>query len=152
MEKKPDIFDRIMACSLFSRAAPFYKKYKGALLYMFFGVFTTLVGIGTFQFFLLFTDALIANIPAWVAAVTFAYVTNRTWVFTSERKGKAILRECAIFFSGRLFTLVLEEGILYVFITLLTIHPMTVKVLAQIMVLLLNYIISKLLVFRQNAS
>lgn len=147
MESKPDIFDRIMALSVFSKLAPFYRKHKSILLYLFFGGLTTLVSIGTFALCLYVTDALIANLLSWIAAVSFAYVTNRTWVFASKAKSTGIFREAVAFYGGRVFTLALEEGILYVFITLLSIQPLTVKIFAQIIVLVLNYIISKFLVF-----
>ena len=92
---------------------------------------------------------LIANIFSWVAAVTFAYVTNRTWVFASKEKGLAIIQEAFAFYGGRVFTLGLEEVVLYVFITLLFFPPLTVKVFAQVIVLILNYVISKLFVFNK---
>lgn len=147
MENKPDIFDRIMALSVFSKLAPFYKKHKSILLYLFFGGLTTAVSIGTYALLLPVMDALVANIFSWIAAVSFAYITNRTWVFASKAKGAAIFREAVAFYGGRVFTLALEEGILYVFINLLSIQPLTVKIFAQILVLVLNYIISKFFVF-----
>ena len=147
MENKPDIFDRIMALPVLSKLAPFYKKHKSILLYLFFGGLTTVVSIGTYALLLPVMDALVANIFSWIAAVSFAYITNRTWVFASKAKGIAIFREAVAFYGGRVFTLALEEGILYVFINLLSIQPLTVKIFAQILVLVLNYIISKFFVF-----
>lgn len=147
MENKPDIFDRIMGLPVLSKLAPFYKKHKSILLYLFFGGLTTAVSIGTYALLLPVMDALVANIFSWIAAVSFAYITNRTWVFASKAKGTAIFREAVAFYGGRVFTLALEEGILYVFINLLSIQPMTVKIFAQILVLVLNYIISKFFVF-----
>ena len=149
MEKQEDIFDRIMALPLLSKFAPFYKKHKSVLLYLLFGGLTTVVSIGTYALFLSVVSPLIANIFSWVAAVTFAYVTNRTWVFASKEKGLAIIQEAFAFYGGRVFTLGLEEVVLYVFITLLFFPPLTVKVFAQVIVLILNYVISKLFVFKK---
>ena len=149
MEKQEDIFDRIMALPLLSKFAPFYKKHKRVLLYLLFGGLTTVVSIGTYALFLPVVSPLIANIFSWVAAVTFAYVTNRTWVFASKEKGLAIIQEAFAFYGGRVFTLGLEEVVLYVFITLLFFPPLTVKVFAQVIVLILNYVISKLFVFKK---
>lgn len=149
MEKQEDIFDRIMALPLLSKFAPFYKKHKSVLLYLLFGGLTTVVSIGTYALFLPVVSPLIANIFSWVAAVTFAYVTNRTWVFASKEKGLAIIQEAFAFYGGRVFTLGLEEVVLYVFITLLFFPPLTVKVFAQVIVLMLNYVISKLFVFKK---
>jgi putative flippase GtrA len=149
MEKQEDIFDRIMMLPLLSKFAPFYKKHKSVLLYLLFGGLTTVVSIGTYALFLPVLSPLIANIFSWVAAVTFAYVTNRTWVFASKEKGLAIIQEAFAFYGGRVFTLGLEEVVLYVFITLLFFPPLTVKVFAQVIVLILNYVISKLFVFKK---
>lgn len=149
MEKQEDIFDRIMALPLLSKFAPFYKKHKSVLLYLLFGGLTTVVSIGTYALFLPVVSPLIANIFSWVAAVTFAYVTNRTWVFASKEKGLAIIQEAFAFYGGRVFTLGLEEVVLYVFIALLFFPPLTVKVFAQVIVLILNYVISKLFVFKK---
>ena len=150
MENRQDVFDRIMALPVFSVFAPFYKKHKSLLLYLFFGALTTLVSILSFALLLPYMDALAANVLSWVAAVTFAYVTNRIWVFASKEKGAGILKEGLAFYGGRLFTLGLEEAILYVLITLMHIAPMTVKILTQFVVLALNYLISKLLVFKKK--
>ena len=149
MEKQENIFDRIMMLPLLSKFAPFYKKHKSVLLYLLFGGLTTVVSIGTYALFLPVVSPLIANIFSWVAAVTFAYVTNRTWVFASKEKGLAIIQEAFAFYGGRVFTLGLEEVVLYVFITLLFFPPLTVKVFAQVIVLILNYVISKLFVFKK---
>lgn len=149
MEKQEDIFDRIMALPLLSKFAPFYKRHKSVLLYLLFGGLTTVVSIGTYALFLPVVSPLIANIFSWVAAVTFAYVTNRTWVFASKEKELAIIQEAFAFYGGRVFTLGLEEVVLYVFITLLFFPPLTVKVFAQVIVLILNYVISKLFVFNK---
>lgn len=151
MDNRQDIFDRMMALPAFSAVAPFYRKHKDVLLYLFFGGLTTVVSILSFALLLPIMDALIANILSWVAAVTFAYVTNRTWVFSSRKTGIGVFQEVAKFFGGRLFTLGAEELILYIGITLLTFTPLWVKIIAQILVLVLNYIISKLFVFKRTA-
>lgn len=151
--KKKDIFDRIMEWRIFRPLQPFYKKYKEALLYLFFGGCTFLVGIFTYAFFEYtagFTP-LIANLFSWVFAVTFAYVTNRIWVFEDVAEEiKGVIREIFSFFSGRLATLALEEVILYIGIDLLHINSMVVKILAQVLVIISNYFISKLFVFNSK--
>ena len=98
-------------------------------------------------------DALLANVFSWVAAVSFAYVTNRVWVFASTAKGaKAVLKELAAFFGGRLMTLGFEELVLFLLIHLAHWDSTLVKVLAQIGVLVLNFVISKWLVFTKKAA
>ena len=94
-------------------------------------------------------NELIANVISWVLAVATAYATNRTWVFGSKAKGKAFWKEMAAFFSGRLLTLFMEEAILLVFVTWLGFPGVWIKVAAQIAVLVGNYFISKLLIFKK---
>lgn len=145
-----DIFDRLMKLPVLRVFAPFYKKHKEVLLYLLFGGLTTVVSIASFALFLwLGINELIANVLSWILAVLFAYVTNRTWVFADKAHTRAgILREIASFFGGRIVTLLIEESILAVFITWLGLPAMWVKVAAQVVVILLNYVISKFFVFR----
>lgn len=147
-----DIFDRIMRLPGLCRFYDLYARYKSVLLYIFFGGLTTLVSIGSFVICdsCLGITTLIANVISWICAVSFAYATNRVWVFQSSAAGKAILSEALSFFSGRLATLGIEEAMLLIFVTLLHFNSLFVKVIAQFVVLVLNYFISKLLVFRNR--
>lgn len=123
---------------------------KELFRYMFFGILTFLVSISTFGLFnqTLQMDELTANALSWIFVVLFAYITNRLWVFSSAAKGiKQVFRELCSFFGGRAVTLVIEEVILFVFITWLKFDSMTVKLAAQLIVILLNYVISKVYVF-----
>lgn len=149
MNKNQDIFDRIMQLPILRIFNGFYLKNKSVLLYLFFGAVTTFISIFTFALFydIFGLNELVANIISWIFAVLFSYFTNRTWVFDSKQSGKAMLREMLSFFAGRLTTLGLEEVILFVFITCLSFNGTLIKLSAQIAVLILNYIISKLFVF-----
>jgi putative flippase GtrA len=92
-----------------------------------------------------------ADVIAWVAAVAFAYVTNRIWVFESKRRGfLPILGEIAAFAGGRVVTLLLQEAIMAVFCTWLGLNMYLFKIIAAVLVVILNYFISKLLVFRKS--
>ena len=150
-EEPKDLFDRIMLLPVLRIFNPFYRKYKEKLLYLFFGGLTTLVDLVVFWlFFSVFgVNELIANVIAWIAAVLFAFVVNRTWVFeakTADRRETA--RQFVTFVGGRVFSLLCEEAILAIFITWLGLPPIPVKIAAQIIVVILNYGISKWLVFR----
>ena len=148
-----DIFDRIMNWKLLRFMWPFYKKNKDKLLYLFFGGLTTVISIGSYSYcdVALHMNPLVANIISWILAVLFAYVTNKIWVFNAERHGvKEVFLEIINFFGGRLFTLVVEEVILLIFINKLHFNSILVKVAAQFVVVVLNYIISKLIVFREK--
>ena len=127
------------------------ERLKELLLYEFFGVFTLLISIGSFALFTetLMIDPLVANVFSWVLAVAFAYVTNRNWVFKKTATGAGdVIHETMRFVSGRLSTLIIEELIILVCVTWLGMDNMIVKVVAQIVVILLNYCISRFWVFR----
>lgn len=147
-----DIFDRIMSLKIFRPLYPLYTRYKEILLYVFFGGLTTVIGFATFWLFTgpLGIHELKANVISWFFAVAFAYVTNRIWVFDSKADSKTgIVREAAAFYGGRLFTLGFEELMLLIFVTWLDYNEMLVKVIATVGVLILNYIISKLIIFKK---
>ena len=127
-----------------------YGKYKELILYVFFGGLATVVSIGAFLLFDAVMNELVANLLSWVITVGFAYWTNRTWVFRSQVRGKGVWKEILTFYTGRLVTLGLEEGMLLVFVTLLGWNAALIKVAAQIVVLVGNYVISKLLIFRDK--
>lgn len=152
MSEQTDIFDRIMSLPGLRRFYGLYKKYKEVLLYILFGGVSTVVSIGSFVVCesLLGMNELIANVISWILAVSTAYATNRTWVFGSKATGKAFFTEMFSFFSGRVLTLLMEEAILLVFVTWLGLPGVWIKVAAQIAVLVGNYFISKLLVFKEK--
>ncbi|MCR5006592.1 MAG: GtrA family protein [Clostridiales bacterium] len=128
-----------------------WKKYREFILYLFFGGLTTLVSILSYAFCerVLGMDPLVANIISWILAVSFAYVTNRKWVFQSRAVGaEAVIKEAAAFYSGRLVTLAMEEAVLAVGIKWLGFDSLAVKIAAQVLVILANYFISKWVVFR----
>ena len=138
----------------------FLKKHKSVILYIFFGGMTTVVDCSvSFLLYYLWGDAIEAtpwlihgaNVIAWVAAVAFAYVTNRIWVFESKRKGfLPIVGEIGAFAGGRVLTLLLQEALMAIFFTWLGINEYVVKIVAAVLVVILNYFISKLLVFRKK--
>lgn len=130
-----------------------YKKHKEVILYLFFGGLTTVVSIVTFWLFCrpLGMDPLLGNIFSWILAVLFAYFTNARWVFESRPAGLGQrLREMGSFFAGRLATLGVEEALLFVFVKRLGVNEMLVKIIATAAVIVLNYVISKLFVFRKR--
>ena len=152
MERKEDIFDKIMKLPVINIFNPFYKKYKEQLLYLFFGFLTFLIGVGSFYVgcYNFHLNELTSNNISWVIAVLFAYITNRTWVFTDKAWGfKNICREILAFFAGRFFTLWVENGIIYVFITVMGFDKMIIKIIGQIVIIILNYIISKWFIFKK---
>lgn len=120
---------------------------KELLMYVIFGVLTTLVNFVVYYISarLLGINYLISNIIAWFLSVLFAYVTNRQWVF--ESKSPDILKECVLFFSGRIFSGAVDTGLMWLFIDILTISDMASKIIIQVIVVILNYVFSKWIVF-----
>lgn len=152
-EKRPDLFDRLMRLPLLRLFEPFYKKHKEGLLYLFFGGVTTLVSFAVFWLFEgpLALDALVANLISWIAAVAVAYITNRIWVFTAHAEGLfAVSLEILSFYLSRVATFLIEEALLLLFVTWLALPAMPVKIAASILVVLLNYVFSKIFVFRKK--
>lgn len=134
-------------------------KYKEVISYLIFGVLTTIVSLAV-KYLLLFTilDASngvqlqIAVVTSWIVACLFAYFTNRKWVF--ESKSKEILKEMTKFFLSRLTTLGLEMLIMFIFVTALGLNSdmwvVVWTIVAQALVIIGNYILSKLIVFKNK--
>lgn len=153
INQEKDIFDKLMSLPILNIFEGFYKKNKSVLLYLFFGALTTLVSILSFILAgtILRFNVHIANTISWVLAVTFAFFTNRKWVFdgkTSTRK--EFFKQARDFYAGRIFTYFVEEVILIVFVNLLALNQDIVKIVAQFVILILNYIISKFFVFKKK--
>ena len=132
-----------------------YKKYDEMINYLIVGGLTTVVSLGTYYFcvytFLNPNNAFhlqIANIISWISCVTFAYFTNRIFVFKSKRTDK--LKEAISFYGSRIATLLLEMGIMFVFVTILHFNDKIIKLVAQVVITILNYVLSKLLIFRKK--
>jgi putative flippase GtrA len=118
------------------------------ILYVVFGAFTFFVNLISYFFFanMLGINYLISNAIAWFLSVLFAYITNRIWVF--ESKSPNILKEMSLFFGGRIFSGVVDMLLMYTFIDLLVLDSTISKIIVQIIVIILNYIFSKLIVFK----
>lgn len=136
-----------------------YEKYKEIINYLVFGVLSTIVNL-IVKYALLFTILDATNpielqtsiIISWIAAVLFAYFTNRKFVFQSTTENK--LKEFVSFVVARISTLLLEMLIMWFFVTLLKLNSdlyiIIFTMLAQIAVIVSNYIFSKLFVFKKD--
>ena len=137
-----------------------YKKYEEIINYLIVGGLTTIVAIGS-KLLLLFTildqtnglELQIAEVISWFLAVTFAYVTNRIFVFKSKTSGSKCAREIFNFFKGRIVTQLIQMFIMWFFVTLLKLDSnvwvLVFTLVCQVMQIVLNYVISKLLVFKK---
>lgn len=135
------------------------KKYREIISYLFWGVATTCVSWGTYTIFAGFMNfrVVTANLLSWVFAVTFAYITNKIWVFQSRSwKSDVIVRELGLFLSTRfatgLFELFAVPFLVFVGMdqTIFGIKGAVSKVLVSFLVVLLNYVFSKLVIFNKE--
>lgn len=147
--KKPNIFKRF-----WDFGWNIYHKNEEIWNYLIVGFLTTLISLITYYAcvttFLNPENAKelqIANIISWIISVAFAYVTNRVFVFKSKEKN--IVKEASSFVSSRILTLVLDMLCMFIIVTLLHFNDKIGKLVSQILVIVGNYIISKLLVFKK---
>lgn len=144
-----------------------FKKHRELIIYIIVGGLTTVVNyIIHFGLRFLSANYYVALSAAWLGSVLFAYVANRVFVFESKAKGKAQIKEFALFFSARVFSYGLELLISFIFIdlahadsiiwqpdfidTIIPVGELIVKTGAQVIIVLSNYIFSKLVIFKKN--
>ena len=140
---------------------------KELVSYLVFGLLTTLVSIVTFEVANLILGQelyLLSNIISWIFAVTFAFVTNKLWVFESKSWAVAVIKtEIIAFVAARLFSLLLEEAGLYLLIDILSLGTFSSvifgftltgtlisKLIMQVIVVVANYIFSKFIIFKKK--
>lgn len=130
-----------------------YDKYKEGILYLFFGALTTLVNIISYTILakLIHIDYLVSNVIAWILSVLFAYVTNKKYVFESKTTTKKeLLKEISSFFVARILSLLLDMVVMCIGISLLHINDIVIKILSNVLVIIANYFMSKLLIFNRE--
>lgn len=138
-----------------------YKKNEELYSYLIIGFFTVLINISS-KFLLLKTildqtngiELQYAEIISWIVAVVFAYITNKLIVFKTKKTN--IIKEFFSFISGRIFTQILQMIIMFIFVTHLQLNTdiwvLIFTIICQIMQIVLNYIISKLIVLKKNKA
>lgn len=135
------------------KLADIYRKHKEGMRYLVFGALSTVINIIVFAICSKMANlsTTISNIIAWIIAVLFAYVTNKLYVFDSKTvKLKDIAREIFSFFSARIATLVIETAFLWVVIDKLGFNDILMKIISNIIVIILNYIFSKIFIFKKD--
>ena len=120
--------------------------------YIIFGILTTIINIAIYLFLtsLFHINYIISNIIAWVLSVIFAYVTNRKLVFESENNN--IFKERFLFYSSRILTVIIDTALMILFIDILSFENTFSKIVVAIIVIILNYLLSKILVFNNNIN
>lgn len=138
-----------------SKISEIYIKYKEFILYIVFGILTTVVSISSYYICseILNIHYLVSNIISWILSVIFAYFTNRVWVFESKSKNLSdILKEMFTFVNCRLLSGVIDMATMFVLVEAININDMYAKVFTQFIVVILNYVLSKLIVFRKSTN
>ena len=128
------------------------RKYYDILAYLFFGVLTTAVNYVVYLpcYNLLHLSAAVSNVIAWVVAVAFAYLTNKPFVFRShDWTAKTVIPELTKFVGSRIASGALETGIIFLTVDLLLWNGNVMKLVTSVLVVIINYVASKLLVFRK---
>ena len=129
-----------------------YNKYKEIINYIIVGGFTTIVSLATYYICIEFLNPenplllQLSNIISWICAVTFAYFSNRKFVFNSKEKN--LFKEASKFFASRLTTLLLDIVFMFLTVTVFKFNAKIAKLLVQGLILVSNYILSKLIVFK----
>ena len=127
-----------------------FKKYKSFIAYAFFGVCTTFVNLLCYRmfYFILGISNVPATVLAWLFAVLFAFVTNKLWVFDSKSFALTIfLPELLKFLICRVATGVLDVGIMWLVVDKMQWNAMLWKLISKVIVIVLNYVASKLVIF-----
>ncbi len=122
---------------------------KEIILYIVFGALTTLINIVTYNilYYVGHISNVYSNITAWILSVAFSYLTNRAWVF--EKSDKSPIKEATEFVSSRLFTGLLDLAVMFLFVDILKWEAGIIKVASNVLVIVLNYILSKLWIFKK---
>ncbi|MBS1008695.1 GtrA family protein [Leuconostoc suionicum] len=128
------------------------EKYKAIILYILFGVLTTIINLVSYTGMIyLHWNVQLSVILSWLITVISAYLTNRKWVFNSKATTSVeLLREFLAFLSSRVLTLILEMIIIWFGVQLLKQDPLIWKLIDNVVVVIFNYIISKLFVFKRK--
>ena len=130
-------------------------KYKAPILYVIFGGITTVINIVTYWlcYDIISMNNDISNILAWIFSVLVAYITNKIWVFESvTRCFKALIYEMVSFVSCRIATGLIDLAIMHIAVVMLHLPGVPFKVIANIIVIILNYVASKLFIFRKDSK
>lgn len=130
-----------------------YLKYEEVLNYLIVGVLTTLINVVCYTLFskVIHIDYMISTVLAWILSVFFAYVANKKVVFKSHVDSqKELLKECFEFFEFRIVSLLMEMGLMYLFVSLFHFDDVISKLVINFVVIVANYFFSKLFVFKKK--
>ena len=136
---------------MYEKLKALYEKYRSTIMYLVFGVLTTVVNFIVYAplFNFVHWPAAVCNGIAWVAAVAFAYVTNKLFVFESKSWGSGVLGELLRFVGSRVASGAVETVSLLLTVDILGWNGNIMKLLLAVFVIVFNYILSRFFVFRK---
>lgn len=128
-----------------------YEKYREQFWYLLVGGMTTAVDFVVYYLLSALTPMhyMVCYWIAWAASVLFAFFPNRSLVFRSSGK-KGILRQICEFISSRVLTLLIGEGLIFLLVSVCGLPDLWMKPVVQVLIVILNYVFSKLIVFRKD--
>ena len=135
------------------KLADLYENHLEGMRYLVFGALATAVNIGVYSicYYLFQISNSVSNIIAWIIAAVFAYLTNKILVFESKVDSKnQLLKEIVSFFSCRLLTLAIDQLIMIITVDKLKFNAFLMKILSNIIVIILNFVFSKLFIFKKK--
>ena len=138
---------------LFDQAMKYYRKYREVIVYLITGGITTVINFAVFFVLtnLLDIHYITSNIIAWAAAVIAAFLMNKLIVFDDgDMSGVTIIKQLASFVSFRIVSGAMETGLLYVFVEFMKLNENIVKIVVAVLVVILNYVFSKLIIFKKK--
>ena len=151
--RERDFFDQLMDWCIMKPFRHVYYKHREGLLYLFFGGLTVLLAVFVYVILLrgFGIHELISNIVSWIAGVTFSFFTTKKWVFLDRNwQVKYVIRQIFDFYMARLATLLLQEVLIYIFITRMRFNDVGVKIVTEFINIVLNYLVSKFIIFRNG--
>lgn len=132
-----------------------FYQYKEPITYLFWGVMSTLANIVTYwlSYDVCHISNMASTLVAWVVAVLMAFITNKLWVFESRNTGwKEDLKEFFSFIGFRIVSEVFDLGIMYWAVDMMGMNGLFWKIVANVIVVILNYVFSKFIIFKKPAS
>ncbi len=149
------IMDKVIKSNLYKKVDKKFNitRFLPIFAYLFWGVVTTLTNIFSYAILtkMLNINYMISNVISWILAVSVAYITNKIYVFSSKAKTiKAVIKELTLFFIARILTLGIDILLMFIGVSILKFDDMIIKAITQVVVIVVNYILSKLFVFNKD--
>lgn len=135
-----------------SRLKDIYNKHREGIAYLFFGFLSVIVNLTIYYLcaHVFSLEVVSSTVIAWICAVIFAFITNKIWVFNSkEWSTKTVFKESTTFFMYRILTGILDVTTMYLCVEKLFFNDIIVKIISNIIVIILNYLASKMVIFKK---